>query len=128
VYHLFYGATNRTVFAIGIASLIYTCHTRPHLLINRLLSHRALVPLASLSYSVYLIHHVPIYFTYFVWGWHPPTFDGTFSWALLLYGGHLLTSYAFSLVAYLLVEQPAVGMEKVVRGWLAEREGKQKLE
>ena len=54
VYHIIYGTIHRDVFAVGMAWLIYACHTGLGGPINVFLSAKALVPLSNLSYSVSL--------------------------------------------------------------------------
>jgi peptidoglycan/LPS O-acetylase OafA/YrhL len=63
-YHLTYGAFHRTLFSIAFAWLVYACQTGRAQLMNTILGSRILLPLSSLSYSVYLVHLIAIAFTY----------------------------------------------------------------
>lgn len=51
-YHLLYGALHRDIFSIGIAFLIYICHTGIGGPVNVFLSSNFFLPLANLSFSV----------------------------------------------------------------------------
>jgi len=64
VYHLIYGSVYRTVFSLSLGWVIYACHTNIGGPLNWLLSLPPLLPLSILSYSVYLIHMIPVVFTY----------------------------------------------------------------
>ncbi|KAI6236118.1 Acyltransferase 3 domain-containing protein [Aphelenchoides besseyi] len=111
-YHLFYGTTFRVVFSIAISWLIYACHTGRAGLINRVLSAWILLPLSSLSYSVYLIHMVPITFTFLLEDF-PIVY--TSKWPILLHClVQLIISYVMGARTALVAELPAMNIERVL--------------
>ncbi|KAI6213891.1 Acyltransferase 3 domain-containing protein [Aphelenchoides besseyi] len=111
-YHLFYGATHRTVFSLALGWLIYACHTGAGGLLNRLLSMRVLLPLSSLSYSAYLIHMIPVVFTYLI-----QPFPLVYTTKLTLFAHCLVQlglSYLFGVLCAFLAEMPALNIERVL--------------
>ncbi|KAI6198377.1 Nose resistant to fluoxetine protein 6 [Aphelenchoides fujianensis] len=111
-YHLFYGATHRTVFSLALGWLIYACHTGIGGPFNAILSMRALLPLSSLSYSAYLIHMIPVVFTYLIQQF-PLVY--TTKWTLFV---HCLVqlgiSYLFGFMCTMMAEMPALNIERLL--------------
>uniref|UniRef100_A0A915DY07 Acyltransferase 3 domain-containing protein n=1 Tax=Ditylenchus dipsaci TaxID=166011 RepID=A0A915DY07_9BILA len=112
LYHLFYGATGRTVFSLALGWIIYACHTGIGGPLNVILSLPPLLPLSILSYSVYLIHMVPVVFTYILAPF--PMYFRT-KWTML---GHcviqLAISYCFGMLCTMLAELPALNIERIL--------------
>jgi peptidoglycan/LPS O-acetylase OafA/YrhL len=111
-YHLFYGATHRTVFSFALCWLIYACHTGIGGPINAFLSMRVLLPLSIMSYSVYLIHMIPVVFTYILAPF--PMYFRT-KWYMLFHCVIQLTiSYFFGMLCTMVAELPALNIERVL--------------
>jgi peptidoglycan/LPS O-acetylase OafA/YrhL len=111
VYGVVYGSVHRTLFALCIAQIIYTCFTFPANTINRLLSHRVFVPLANVSYGSYLFNMVPIVAVY-TQGPFPYTWTGhtkQMTYALL----HIVLTYAFGIMLTVCIEYPFMNMERM---------------
>ncbi|KAI6217047.1 Acyltransferase 3 domain-containing protein [Aphelenchoides fujianensis] len=111
-YHLFYGSFYRVVFALATSWVIYACHTGQAGVINWCLSMRVLLPLSSLSYSVYLIHFIPITFTYLLEDF-PIVY--TSQWPLFAHCVvQIIISYAMGARTALVAEIPAMNIERVL--------------
>uniref|UniRef100_A0A914YY56 Acyltransferase 3 domain-containing protein n=1 Tax=Panagrolaimus superbus TaxID=310955 RepID=A0A914YY56_9BILA len=111
IYHYFYGATHRTVFSLALSWLIYACHTGIGGFVNTLLSHRFLLPLSTLSYSVYLFHMIPVVFTYLLAPF--PIIFGT-KWRMIAHCGiQLAISYFFGTICTMVAELPALNIERI---------------
>uniref|UniRef100_A0AC34EZC4 Acyltransferase 3 domain-containing protein n=1 Tax=Panagrolaimus sp. ES5 TaxID=591445 RepID=A0AC34EZC4_9BILA len=111
IYHYFYGVTHRLVFSLALSWLIYACHTGIGGFINTVLSHRFLLPLSTLSYSVYLIHMIPVVFTYLLAPF--PIIFGT-KWRMIAHCGIQLTiSYFFGIICTMVAELPALNIERI---------------
>lgn len=112
IYHYFYGATHRTVFSLALSWLIYACHTGIGGYINTVLSHRWLLPLSTLSYSVYLFHMIPVVFTYLL-----APFPMIFKWKLRMFAHcviQLAISYFFGVICTMVAELPALNIERIL--------------
>uniref|UniRef100_A0AC34RBQ3 Acyltransferase 3 domain-containing protein n=1 Tax=Panagrolaimus sp. JU765 TaxID=591449 RepID=A0AC34RBQ3_9BILA len=112
VYHYVYGAWHRTVFSMALAWLIYACHTGIGGWVNTVLSHRFLLPLSTLSYSVYLFHMIPVVFTYLL-----APFPMIFStkWRMILHCFlQLCISYFFGIICTMVAELPALNIERIL--------------
>lgn len=112
IYHLFYGATSRTIFALALGWIIYACHTGIGGPLNAILSFSLLLPLSILSYSVYLIHMIPVVFTYLL---APFPMQFTSKWRIF---GHctiqLAISYCFGVLCTMIAEMPALNIERIL--------------
>ncbi|CAD5213208.1 unnamed protein product [Bursaphelenchus okinawaensis] len=112
IYHIVYGATHRTVFALGLSWLIYACHTGLGGPLNRFLSCRVFLPLSTLSYSVYLIHMIPVVFTYLV---VPFPLHYTAKWRYFIHCFvQLCISYVFGTQCTLMAELPVLNIERIL--------------
>ena len=112
VYHYFYGAWHRTVFSLSLSWLIYACHTGIGSWINSILSHRFLLPLSTLSYSVYLFHMIPVVFTYLL---APFPIIFTTKWKMVLHCAiQLAISYFFGIICTMVAELPALNIERIL--------------
>ncbi|CAJ0606680.1 unnamed protein product [Cylicocyclus nassatus] len=112
IYHLVYGSIHRDMFAIGIAWLIYACHTGIGGIINSILSAKVLVPLSNLCYSAYLFHLIPVVYTYIL-----VPFPIWYESKLPLFAHcvvQLAISYVFAMICTLLVEYPAHNIEGIL--------------
>uniref|UniRef100_F1KZY2 Nose resistant to fluoxetine protein 6 n=1 Tax=Ascaris suum TaxID=6253 RepID=F1KZY2_ASCSU len=121
-YHVVYGGIHRTVWAAGIAVLIYMCHTAQGGFVNTLLSARVFLPLSSLCYSVYLIHLVMV-FAVFLWVPSPITYTGKLP-ILMLCLGQLALSFFSALPITMLTEFPALNIEKILLRWSSIQTGR----
>ncbi|XP_076346879.1 nose resistant to fluoxetine protein 6-like isoform X1 [Tachypleus tridentatus] len=107
----FYFSVSRTMWAVGLAWLIFACVTGHGGFINTILSWGFWIPLSRLSYCAYLIHPL-ILFWYFQ------------SRNSLLYFSHetmvscftafLVWSYGIALMVSLAFEVPMMGLEKLI--------------
>ncbi|VDN60190.1 unnamed protein product [Dracunculus medinensis] len=112
LYYLLYGAIHRTTFAVGMAWIIFVCHTGKAEFINSFFSLKIFLPLSSLSYSVYL-SHMPVIFGSFM----QMTFPIIFSSNIILICHCLMSlilSYILGLQCSLLSEFPAMNIEKIL--------------
>ncbi|KAI6171575.1 Nose resistant to fluoxetine protein 6 [Aphelenchoides bicaudatus] len=119
IYHYVYGALHRTVFAASFGFLIYACQTERAQILNSVLGSRLLLPLSSLSYSVYLVHLIAIAFTYM---WEPFPMWFTSKWPLF---GHcliqLFISYLMAGRVTLVAELPVLHIERILKQWARQR-------
>lgn len=111
LYHLLYGSFSRTVFAISLGWVIYACHTGIGGILNTVLSWPPLLPFSILSYSVYLIHMIPVVFTYIVDDF--PIVYTSKLYILRHCAVALLISYLFGTWCTMLAELPALNIERI---------------
>ncbi|VDM77263.1 unnamed protein product, partial [Strongylus vulgaris] len=112
IYHLVYGSIHRDVFAIGMAWLIYACHTGIGGIVNSILSAKILLPLSNLCYSVYLFHMIPVVLTYLLVPF-PIWFDSQLP-IFIHCMVQLAISYVFAIVCTLVAEYPAHNIEAIM--------------
>ncbi|XP_061188052.1 nose resistant to fluoxetine protein 6-like [Saccostrea echinata] len=106
-----YNATHKIVWGACVCWVIFACATGNGGFVNTLLSWSAFVPLARLSYCIYLTH--PFIMS---------TYSGTQRTQLYLddfnivniFLGHLVLSTMSAFVASLSFEAPMMGLEKVI--------------
>ncbi|XP_054165755.1 arylsulfatase B-like [Oppia nitens] len=98
-----YGTLLRTLLALAMAYMLYTCATGQSGPVNRILSWSAFVPLSKLSYQTYLYHFVIIQL--FVYTVEQPIIS-FIQWSVLA----ILVSY----VAYIMFEAPVSKIEKIL--------------
>uniref|UniRef100_A0A914D4P7 Acyltransferase 3 domain-containing protein n=1 Tax=Acrobeloides nanus TaxID=290746 RepID=A0A914D4P7_9BILA len=111
LYHLLYGAVFRNLFAISIALLIYNCYVSESDPFNKILSLKLWMPLSSISYSIYLVHVVPITFT-FLLDQFPMTY--TDKWHIAFhYLVQLSLSIAIGFIVTMSVEIPFRNLERI---------------
>lgn len=108
-----YGAFARSVWALGLAWIIFASLAGYGGVVSKILSCRALVPLSRLTYSAYIIHPVLMVIFY---GSREESFD--YSPYLLIYFaiGNLVLTYGASLALSLVFEAPILALEKVLLG------------
>ncbi|CAB3404300.1 unnamed protein product [Caenorhabditis bovis] len=111
VYHLLYGAFYRDIFSIGIALLIYACHTGVGGIINAILSANVLLPLANLSYSAYLFHMIPVVLTYMLVPF--PIYYSTQIPLFIHCFVQLIITYFFAVICSMVSELPALNLERL---------------
>ncbi|KAI1727860.1 acyltransferase family domain-containing protein [Ditylenchus destructor] len=112
LYHYVYGASSRTVFSLSLGWIIYACHTGIGAPLNVLLSWSPLLPLSILSYSVYLIHMIPVVFTYIL---APFPMYFTTKWHILAHCViQLAISYCFGILCTFVAELPALNIERIL--------------
>ncbi|XP_071491871.1 O-acyltransferase like protein-like [Diadema antillarum] len=110
---VFYLTVHRMAWGIGVAWIIFACQTGYGGPIAVLLEWRFWIPMARLTYCTYLIHSTPM-FTKILSDQVP--FHMTVLTISYWYTGNLVISYASGLVLSLLIEGPAMGLEKVFFG------------
>ncbi|KAG0411705.1 hypothetical protein HPB47_011154, partial [Ixodes persulcatus] len=79
---LLYSSLHRSAWALGLAWLVYASDSNRGGLLNRTLSWRVWVPLSRLTYAVYLIHPIVLFFQF---------------WTIRerIYGSHLTMVYLY---------------------------------
>lgn len=108
-----YGGFARSVWAVGLAWIVFASVAGYGGVVSKILSCRALVPLSRLTFSAYIIHPVLMVIFY---GSREESFD--YSPYLLMYFalGNMVLTYAASLALSLVFEAPILGLEKVLLG------------
>ncbi|CAD6196949.1 unnamed protein product [Caenorhabditis auriculariae] len=112
IYHIVYGAIHRDVFAVGIAWVIYACHTGAGGFINTFLSSNWFLPLSNLSFSAYLFHMIPVVLTYML-----VPFPIYFNWQLPLFVHcfvQLLITYVMAIICTMVAEYPSLNIERLL--------------
>ncbi|XP_076359699.1 nose resistant to fluoxetine protein 6-like [Tachypleus tridentatus] len=104
-----YSALARTAWAVGLAWLTFACKIGYGGFIKTFLSWRPFIPLSRLTYSAYLIHPVIMSVIY---GVQNVLVDATFSYAMYLIFGNILTTFIVAFVLSLIFEFPFAGLEK----------------
>ncbi|VDM53938.1 unnamed protein product [Angiostrongylus costaricensis] len=113
IYHLVYGTIHRLdVFALSMAWIIYACHTGIGGIINTILSANFFLPLSNLCFSVYLIHMIPVVFTYLLIPF-PMWFESMLPLFVHCFL-QLLISYFLAIVCTLVAEYPALNIESIL--------------
>ncbi|CAJ0585636.1 unnamed protein product, partial [Mesorhabditis spiculigera] len=112
VYHTLYGATHRVIFSLGLAWVLYACHTGIGGPVNALLSWYPMVPLANLSYSAYLFHMIPVVLTYLLVPF--PIMNNSMWYIFAHCAVQLVISYVFAFICSTSVEYPAQNMERLL--------------
>jgi peptidoglycan/LPS O-acetylase OafA/YrhL len=108
-------AFNQYAFASAAAALLLVVVSRGSSVgraLARLLSTRALYPIAQLSYASYLVHLIAIGALYTVLRLERP--PG--AWMLLLYPANLALTLLLALVLYLFVERPILELRDTTAG------------
>lgn len=106
-----YGGFARSIWALGLAWIIFASVAGYGGVVSKILSWKALVPLSRLTFSAYIIHPVLMVIFY---GSREESFD--YSSFLLIYFaiGNIVLTYMASLVLSLVFEAPIIGMEKLL--------------
>jgi peptidoglycan/LPS O-acetylase OafA/YrhL len=106
-----YAATHRTLWAVGVAWVIFACVTGYGGIINMLLSWPGFVPLSRLTYAAYLVHPMLI-----MWNYNnaKSLYHITDVSMIVLFCGHLVLSYGIAFVVSVAFEAPVIGIMKLV--------------
>lgn len=106
-----YGGFARSIWALGLAWIIFASVAGYGGVVSKILSWKALVPLSRLTFCAYIIHPVLMVIFY---GSREESFD--YSSYLLIYFaiGNIVLTYMASLVLNLIFEAPIIGLEKVL--------------
>ncbi|XP_048778807.2 nose resistant to fluoxetine protein 6-like isoform X3 [Ostrea edulis] len=107
----FYNATHKIVWGACICWVIFACATGNGGFINTLLSWSPFVPLARLSYCIYLIHPI-VMFVYI--GSQRSHYNMDDIHTIYLFLGHLVMSTAMAFVVSVAFEAPMMGLEKIL--------------
>ncbi|KAH6932229.1 hypothetical protein HPB50_003753 [Hyalomma asiaticum] len=117
-----YNGLHRTLFAAGIAWVLYACASGHAGLVNRFLAWDAFVPLGRLTFSVYLVH-------FFVLVASPGmTRERIYiaHWFLVRgFLGNAVLSYLFGWAFYLVCEKPFSNIERSCFDRLVNRHGRE---
>lgn len=102
-----------SVWAVGIAWIVYACVSGYGGIFTSVLASDALEPLSKLTFSTYIIHaSVMLIFS--------ANLEGSFYYSSFLmsyiFAGHLLLSYAISVIFCLFIELPISGLQKLLLG------------
>nr|XP_022320071.1 nose resistant to fluoxetine protein 6-like [Crassostrea virginica] len=106
-----YNATHKIVWGACVCWVIFACATGNGGFINTLLSWSAFVPLARLSYCIYLTHYL-VLATYYS-SQRTLLYLDDFN-VIYLFLGHLVLSTMTAFVASISFEAPMMGLEKVI--------------
>eukprot|EP00735_Rhodelphis_limneticus_P005799 TRINITY_DN1782_c0_g1::TRINITY_DN1782_c0_g1_i1::g.25168::m.25168 TRINITY_DN1782_c0_g1::TRINITY_DN1782_c0_g1_i1::g.25168 ORF type:complete len:761 (-),score=100.30,sp/Q09225/NRF6_CAEEL/28.78/3e-45,Acyl_transf_3/PF01757.17/4.4e+03,Acyl_transf_3/PF01757.17/6.8e+03,Acyl_transf_3/PF01757.17/2.2e-19 TRINITY_DN1782_c0_g1_i1:273-2555(-) len=110
--NILYGSLSRLSWGLGLAALFALCFnpSEPSI-VESFLAHPAWIPLARLSYSAFLIHPLFIFCIYLnrttLFHYDPFAFASQ-------YGANVVFSYALAFVLFVLVERPAMNLERVM--------------
>lgn len=123
LYQTFYLVTHRTLFAIGITILLLAALFPSSIIgrvFNKILSLKFWVPIAHLSYSIYIFHifvvgwvHINIKANLKASGAPYDTID--FYWALAATPISLLVSCIFASILYVCIEKPFMNLRNAFR-------------
>jgi len=101
----------RVGFTLGVAWAMYSFHKKHGGVVRELLSLYIWVPLARLTYTVYLVHPMVIFVLNFS---TTTTFHYSATYGAVRYSSHLLLAYCVGLVFHLAVEKPTANLERVL--------------
>ncbi|XP_074595938.1 nose resistant to fluoxetine protein 6-like [Brevipalpus obovatus] len=106
-----YSATSRTLWAVGLAWIVFACVNGKGGFVNHALSWKPLIPLSKLTYCAYLIHPVVIATFY---GSRETTFH--FSHYLMVYFilGNIFITYLVSLILSVFFELPLIMVDRAI--------------
>ena len=109
--NVMYFMFSRTVFSIGVALIIYTCHNGFGGVVNRILSWRFWIPLSRLTFMAYLCHPIVLSLMY---GTMRFRFIYTDWLLIVLFAAAVMLSYSLALVLAVTVEYPIANVENAV--------------
>lgn len=101
----------RTGFSIAVAWLMYTFHKNHGGIVREVASLYIWVPLARLTYNVYLVHPIVIFVINFS---TTTTFHYSAIYTAVRYSSNIIIAYVFGLIFHLLVEKPTANIERVL--------------
>ncbi len=108
----FYNALSRPAWALALSFVIFACMQGNGGIINTFLSWKLFMPLAKLTYMVYLLH--PLVIIFLVAASETKFLYNNVNYAAL-YISVLVLTYTLSFFACLMVEYPVVKIEKAIR-------------
>ncbi|THD25265.1 Nose resistant to fluoxetine protein 6 [Fasciola hepatica] len=108
----FYNAVHRTVFVIGIATVIYLCANGYAAPVRAILGWSGFIPLSRLTYGTYLLH--PIIILFISLGSQSPLMLDDLS-IITIFVTALCFSYLGSLLLSVSVESPILWIEKLIQ-------------
>lgn len=106
-----YNSLSRTVWAIGLAWVIFACSTHNGGWVNTLLSWKPFSPLARLTYCAYLLHPMILIMAEYSARATFPYDDVTM---ILRFLGVLLCGMSLAVIASLSFEAPLMNLEKIL--------------
>ncbi|XP_056011040.1 nose resistant to fluoxetine protein 6-like [Ostrea edulis] len=106
-----YNATHKIVWGACVCWVIFACATGNGGFVNTLLSWSPFVPLARLSYCIYLTHATVMYA--FIYSQRTEFYMDDIN-AIYLFLGHLVLSTMTAFVASVAFEAPMMGLEKIL--------------
>ncbi|KAH3886161.1 hypothetical protein DPMN_010162 [Dreissena polymorpha] len=108
-----YNSVHSTVWALGVAWVIYACCTGNGGFVNKLLSWSLFIPLSRLTYLVYLVH--PVFMQIYTESLRQSIYLTEFD-VVYMFLGHLVLAHACAFVLTLAIEAPFIGLEKALLG------------
>ncbi|KAK3087848.1 hypothetical protein FSP39_011445 [Pinctada imbricata] len=106
-----YNATHRTLWGVCVCWVIFAYATGHGGFVNTLLSWEGFVPLARLSYCVYLVH-IFVFYAYIMDRRLPIYLDDLTG--IYIFLGGLVLSNLVAFVCSLMFEAPMLGLEKII--------------
>lgn len=111
VEHILYQASSRTLWAIGLAFIVFSCTLGKGGIVNHILSWSVWIPLSRLSFCAYLIHLDFITFYGSILERKPFNSDIN---AIYFFIGHIFVSYFGAFFVSMIFEVPLLGLEKII--------------
>ncbi|KAH3766621.1 nose resistant to fluoxetine protein 6 [Pelomyxa schiedti] len=105
-------------FSAGVSILMLVVLSGQCRPLQRVMCGSALVPLARLNYSAFLVHPIIIAVAYYNFSNFLPF---TMYQALYLFIGHVFITYFAACLVFLLIEQPVLNLEQLIKTKLALR-------
>ncbi|XP_065182327.1 nose resistant to fluoxetine protein 6-like [Sycon ciliatum] len=100
----------RPAWSLGLAWMVWACHSGYGNIINSLLSMSFWIPLSRLTYSVYLVHFMAILVGY---GSLLKPFAYTDTFMIFFFLGYVFMSFLVAAALYLAAEAPFLELEKI---------------
>ncbi|XP_033732782.1 nose resistant to fluoxetine protein 6-like [Pecten maximus] len=106
-----YNATHSTIWGVYVSWIVFACVTGHGGFINTLLSWKAFVPLGRLTYCVYLVHPILLY--YYTATTRQTIYVTNYT-LIYIYLGTLVFSHLLAFLTSLVFEAPMRELEKVI--------------
>ncbi|XP_035231677.1 nose resistant to fluoxetine protein 6-like, partial [Stegodyphus dumicola] len=106
-----YASLSRSAWALGLVWTIFCCATGHGGIVNRFLSWKVFVPLARLTFVVYLLH--PIVQVVFI-GSKTTLMQMDHFLVVWYFFGHLLVTFGLGVLMSMMFEAPFMNLEKVL--------------
>jgi len=100
----------RVGFTLAVGWTMYTFHKNHGGVVREVLSLYIWVPLARLTYSVYLVHPIVIFVINYS---TTTTFHYSAIYGAVRYSSHIILSYLVGLLFHLTIEKPTANLERV---------------